>query len=146
MDVSRAGRIEQFRRLCEAKGLSVTHQRQVIYEALMRMHGHPTPETIYAQVRRRIPSISLATVYKNIKIFVDSGLLKEVSLHHGLTRLETNMTPHHHLVCAHCRTIVDLQDGDLEPAKLKVPAPEGFLVERYSVDVIGVCGKCAGRS
>jgi Fur family peroxide stress response transcriptional regulator len=134
---------EQFRRLCGEHGLAVTHQRQVIYQALLSMHDHPSPEAVYEKVRKHIPSISLATVYKNIKTFVDSGLLREVSLHHGSARLETNMAPHHHLVCIQCKAIVDLDDEDLEPVRLKKKPPRGFSVQRYSVEVIGVCPRCA---
>jgi Fur family peroxide stress response transcriptional regulator len=132
-----------FRRLCGEHGLAVTHQRQVIYQALLSMHDHPSPEVVYEKVRKQIPSISLGTVYKNIKTFVDSGLLREVSLHHGSTRLETNLTPHHHLVCARCKTIVDLDDEDLEPVKLKRRPPRGFSIQRFSVEVIGLCPHCA---
>jgi Fur family peroxide stress response transcriptional regulator len=134
---------EQFRRLCSDHGLAVTHQRQVIYEALMRMHDHPSPEAVYAQVRRRIPSISLATVYKNIKTFVEHGLLREVSLHHGSTRVETNMEPHHHMVCIQCKAIIDLPDEDVEPVRMKRRAPDGFRVKRFSIEGIGYCKKCA---
>ncbi len=134
---------DQFRSLCAEHGLAVTHQRQIIYQALMSMHDHPNPEVVYEKVRKRIPSISLATVYKNIKTFVDSGLLREVSLHHGPARLETNLAPHHHLVCSQCKTIVDLDDGDLEPVRLKKKLPRGFSVQRYSVEVIGLCKHCS---
>jgi Fur family transcriptional regulator, peroxide stress response regulator len=134
---------EEFRRLCGHHGLAVTHQRQVIYQALMSMHDHPSPEVVYEHVRKQIPSISLGTVYKNIKTFVDSGLLREVSLHHGSARLETNLDPHHHLVCVQCKTIVDLDDADLEPIRLKKRPPKGFSVQRYSVEVIGLCRQCA---
>lgn len=134
---------DQFRILCAQHGLAMTHQRQVIYQALMVMHDHPSPEVIYEKVRKRIPSISLATVYKNIKTFVDSGLLREVSLHHGSARLETNMDPHHHLVCIQCKAIVDLDDGDLEPVRLKKKLPRGFSVQRYSVEIIGLCSHCS---
>ena len=48
------------------------------------MDGHPSPEEVYAAVRERIPAISLATVYKNIHLFVESGVLREVSMHHGI--------------------------------------------------------------
>ena len=133
----------QFRALCEQHGLSVTHQRQVIYEALYDTPDHPSPEAIYAKVRRRIPSISLGTVYKNIKTFVDTGLLREVSLHHGSTRLETNLNHHHHLVCSNCKAIIDLEADDLEPLRLKKKLPNGFQVHRYSVEVIGLCHNCA---
>ena len=125
------------------RGLSVTHQRQVIYDALMGMQGHPSPEAIYEEVRRQIPSVSLATVYKNIKTFVDRGILREVSLPHGSARLETNLAPHHHLVCVRCKSIVDLDDADVEPVRLKAEVPRGFRVQRYSVEVIGLCRDCA---
>jgi Fur family peroxide stress response transcriptional regulator len=134
----------RFRDLCEQNGLSVTHQRQVIWETLISMHGHPTPETVYEAVRRRIPSISLATVYKNVNKFVEAGMVGQVSLHHGQTRIETKMAAHHHLICVGCRSIIDLDERDLEPVKLKKRAPEGFQVHRYSVEVHGLCRKCAG--
>lgn len=109
----------------------------------MSRHDHPSPEAVYESVRKQIPSISLGTVYKNIKTFVDSGLLREVSLHHGSARLETNLAPHHHLVCIHCKTIVDLDDEDLEPVRLKKRLPRGFSVQRYAVEVIGLCTRCS---
>ncbi|HUS05207.1 MAG TPA: transcriptional repressor [Bryobacteraceae bacterium] len=137
--------VEEFKKLCAERGLSVTHQRQVIYDALMGMRDHPSPEAIYEKVRRQIPSISLGTIYKNIKTFVDSGLLREVSLHHGSARLETNLEPHHHLVCLRCKTIVDLDDDDVEPVRLKSDVPGGFRVQRYSVEVIGLCQDCAAE-
>ena len=133
----------KFRQLCGEHGLAVTHQRQVIYQALMTMRDHPSPELVYEKVRKQIPSISLGTVYKNIKTFVDQGLLREVSLHHGSTRLETNLDAHHHLVCIQCKAIVDLDDGDLEPVRLKKRLPRGFSVQRYSVEVIGLCTHCS---
>lgn len=135
--------LAEFRRLCREKGLAVTHQRQIIYEALMAEHGHPSPEAVYARVKEKIPSISLGTVYKNIRTFLDAGLLREVSLHHGSLRLETNLRPHHHLVCARCKSIVDLPAHDLEPLQWKGKLPDGFEVQRYSVEIVGVCATCA---
>src|SRR3981081_734452 len=70
---------EQFRELAAKHGLAVTHQRQVVYEAVIASHGHYSPEDIYATVRRRIPSISLATVYNNLRLFIECGMLREVS-------------------------------------------------------------------
>src|ERR1700757_4627347 len=97
-----------FRTLCHRHRLAATHQRQVIYETVMSLPGHPSPEQIYGKVRRKIPSISLATVYKNIRTFLDSGVLREVSLHHGSLRVDPNDVPHHHLVCTRCKAITDL--------------------------------------
>jgi Fe2+ or Zn2+ uptake regulation protein len=114
-----------------------------IYEALVACCDHPSPEDIYERVRRDIPSISLGTVYKNIKTFIEHGLLREVSLHHGSARLEVNLKPHHHLICLRCKAIIDLEDEDLETVRLKRRPPGGFKVERYSVEVIGLCRECS---
>lgn len=133
-----------FRAVFAGSGLALTHQRQVIWETLMEMEGHPSPEALYERVRKRIPSISLATVYKNLKTFAEHGILREVSLHHGSARLETNLEPHHHLICERCKMLVDLEESDFEPVRLKKRAPNGFRVHRYSVEVQGICKQCAG--
>jgi Fur family transcriptional regulator, peroxide stress response regulator len=132
----------QFRKVCEAAGLAVTHQRQVIYDVLCRIEGHPSPEEVYALVKNHIPSISLATVYKNLHLFIEAGIFQQVSLHHGSMRMETNSLRHHHLCCARCKSIQDISVETLglpeEPRQLA----GGFLVERLSVDVIGLCADC----
>jgi Fur family transcriptional regulator, peroxide stress response regulator len=132
-----------FRDLCHRHNLAATHQRQLIYETVMTMPGHPSPEAIYDKVRKKIPSISLATVYKNIRTFLDSGVLREVSLHHGSLRVEANQETHHHLVCVRCKSIVDLEESSLKPVLLKEKLPRGFQVKRVAVDVLGVCQTCS---
>jgi Fur family peroxide stress response transcriptional regulator len=142
MNTSAAEQTRAFRKLCADHGLAATHQRQVLYNVMQTMPGHPSPEEVYAQVRRHIPAISLATVYKNIHLFVERGVLRELSMHHGSLRVESNSAPHHHLVCSQCKTITDIAEKDLGA----LPAPRklrgGFRVQRYSIDVLGVCAAC----
>jgi Fur family transcriptional regulator, peroxide stress response regulator len=57
---------KSFRELCRENGIDLTHQRQVLYEVMKTMHGHPSPEEVNARVKKKVPAISLATVYKNI--------------------------------------------------------------------------------
>jgi len=136
--------VQTFRDVCETHGIAVTHQRQVLYEVMQGMDGHPSPEEIYAQVREKIPSISLATVYKNIHLFVESGVLREVSLHHGSQRVEMNEREHHHLVCSKCKGITDIDAEELGANDLLAgkQLPGGFMAQRYAVDVIGICANC----
>src|SRR5579875_3691799 len=136
----------EFRDICERAGLAVTHQRQVLFEVLKSMHGHPSPEEVYARVKRRIPSISLATVYKNIHLFIDSGIFQQVSLHHGSMRVETNHSAHHHLVCTRCKSIADVDAEVLGLQSVATPLPGGFLPQRLSVDVLGLCPKCQAEA
>ena len=110
------------------------------------MAGHPSPEEIFAEVRRRIPAVSLATVYKNIHIFVENGILREVSLHHGSQRLEMNEREHHHLVCSRCKAITDIAAEGIDLIPRHRDLGVGFHVERYSVDVIGLCAECQRSS
>jgi Fur family peroxide stress response transcriptional regulator len=133
----------EFRELCHRHHLAATHQRQLIYEAVMAMPVHPSPEAIYDRVKKRIPSISLTTVYKNVHTFLDSGVLREVSLHHGSLRVELNEEAHHHLICVNCKSILDLEESSLKPALSKEKLPRGFQVKRIAIDVIGVCLACA---
>jgi Fur family peroxide stress response transcriptional regulator len=135
-----------FRELCHQHQLAATHQRQLIYQTVMAMPGHPSPEAIYDKVRKRIPSISLATVYKNIHTFLDSGMLREVSLHHGSLRVEANEEAHHHVVCVKCKSIMDLEESSMESVLLRDKLPRGFQVKRIAVDVIGVCLSCSSLS
>lgn len=133
---------KSFRELCQEHGIAVTHQRQVLYEVMQGMPGHPSPEEVYARVKKKIPAISLATVYKNIHLFVESGVLREVSMHHGTVRVEMNSHAHHHMVCSKCKAIADIDEQELGLVAQRKRLPGGFLVERYAVDVIGLCSKC----
>lgn len=133
----------KFRQLCHQHQLAATHQRQVIYETALSLPGHPSPESIYEEVRKRIPAISLATVYKNIRTFLGCGLLREVSLHHGSLRLDTELRPHHHLVCVKCKSIMDLDEDGLEPVQVRQKLPRGFQVQRIAVDILGLCVACS---
>ncbi len=110
----------------------------------MSLQAHPSPELIYDKVRRKIPSISLATICKNVRTFLESGMLREVSMHHGSLRVEPNEREHHHLVCVRCKDITDLDPESLGPVRIK-DRPRGFRVTRISVDVLGVCAACAAR-
>jgi Fur family transcriptional regulator, peroxide stress response regulator len=136
---------QAFRDLCNQQGIAVTHQRQIIYEVMQSMPGHPSPEEVFVKVRELIPAISLATVYKNIHIFLASAILREVSPHHGSLRVEMNSHPHHHLVCTQCRSIQDISESDLIAfggCRPTQTLPGGFLAQRLSVDVLGLCALC----
>jgi Fur family peroxide stress response transcriptional regulator len=133
---------KSFRELCQENGIAVTHQRQVLYDVMKTMQGHPIPEEVYARAKKKVPAILLATVYKNLHLFVESGIFREGSLHHGSLRVEMNDEAHHHRVCSKGRAVTDIGEKELGLVSKRDRLPGGFLVERYAVDVIGVCAKC----
>jgi Fur family peroxide stress response transcriptional regulator len=138
-------RMALFYARCAERDLSVTHQRWVIYRVLAGTDRHPTPEETFERVRKDIPSISFATIYKNIKTFLDAGLLKEVSTPDQTMRLDANLDSHHHIVCTRCNTIFDIPEDRLAPLQLKGGLPEGFRVAQYNVCFLGLCGHCAAQ-
>ena len=126
--------------------MAATHQRQVIYEAVLATPGHYSPEQVYAEVRRRTPSISLATVYKNLRLFVEHGLLREVSPHASTLLVEGNLEPHHHLVCTRCKTVQDIEGDFVDFKRLARQAPGGFDLTQPLVEVFGICQRCSAKT
>ena len=137
---------EQFRELAWKYGLAATHQREVVYEAVVASHGHHSPEQIYAVVRRRIPSISLATVYNNLRLFVERGLLREVTPHATTLRVDGNTKPHHHLVCTRCKSVQDITGDFIDFKRLARQAPGGFDLTQPLIEVFGLCQRCRAKT
>ena len=137
---------EQFRDLAAKHGLAVTHQRQVVYEAVIASPKHHSPEDIYAAVRRRIPSISLATVYRNLRLFVECGLLREVSPHASNLRVDGNLKPHHHLVCSRCKSVRDIEGEFIDFNRLSPQLPDGFDLTQPLIEVFGLCRRCRAKT
>ncbi len=137
---------EQFRKLAARHGLAVTHQRQVVYEAVIASHGHHSPETIYAAVRRRIPSISLATIYNNLRLFIECGMLREVTPHAATLRVDGNLESHHHLVCTRCKTVHDIKGDFIDFKRLARQAPGGFDLTQPLIEVFGLCSRCSAKN
>jgi Fur family transcriptional regulator, peroxide stress response regulator len=136
---------EQFRDLAWKCGLAATHQRRVVYEAVVASHGHHSPEKIYAAVRRKIPSVSLATVYNNLRLFVERGLLREVSPHASTLLVDGNLEPHHHLVCSRCKSVQDIEGEFIDFKRLSRQLPDGFDLTQPLVEVFGLCRSCTNK-
>jgi Fur family peroxide stress response transcriptional regulator len=136
----------KFRELAWKCGLAATHQRQIIYEAVISAPGHYSPENIFTDVRRKIPSISLATVYNNLRLFVEHGLLREVSPRASTLLVEGNLEPHHHLVCTRCKAVQDVEGDFINYNKLSRQAPRGFDLTRPLIEVFGLCRRCSTKT
>ena len=134
----------EFQQLCHDKHLAATHQRLVLYRALMQMPDHPNPEQVYECVRTELPSISLATVYKTLHLFLEAGIIREVSPHHGSLRIEPNTGHHHHFLCLRCHAITDLDVENVDVSPLKDAVPAGFRIAEVALEVRGLCRQCAG--
>ena len=141
--------IEKFASYCREHGLSVTHQRLAIFEALAASREHPSAEQLHKAVQRRIPTLSLATVYKNLEALKAIGAVVDVNPLHEQARYESALPgsgaghPHHHLVCTSCKKVRDLHDSELD--RLRVRDAQGFDVRAVRVQAEGLCPDCQGR-
>lgn len=133
-------RLQEFRALCRSRGIPLTNQRLAIYQALLETNSHPSAESLYRVLRDRLPQLSLGTVYKNLEILRELGLISEVNALHETARYDANLEPHHHLVCLRCKRVIDLYDSAL--AEVAPSDTHGFQVTDVRVQVNGVCPDC----
>jgi Fur family peroxide stress response transcriptional regulator len=129
---------------CREAGMNVTPQRIAIYEALVRREDHPTPEMLFKIVKRSLPSLSLATIYKSLDALENLGLVQALEIDSDSRRYDANMGRHHHLVCTKCRKVVDFYDEKLDHVKPYRPT-RGFIQQSITVKVLGLCANCAKR-
>ena len=123
-----------------------SRQRQVILEELQKLSSHPTAVGLYQIVRRRLPKISLGTVYRNIGILVQQGLIGRITFGSTFDRLDAKTRPHYHLICERCDSITDL---DIPPDNRLNALPDkslGFQVRRHEVEFYGLCAKCVKKA
>jgi Fur family peroxide stress response transcriptional regulator len=135
-------RMRAFGEACASRGIKVTHQRLEIYRELASTEEHPDAEVIHQRVRKRIPTISRDTVYRNLKTLAEHGLVSVVGMSHERLRFDGNMAPHHHFVCVRCGMIRDFYSPGL--GSIDFPAEAESFGEPVSlhVEVKGVCRTC----
>ena len=142
--------VERFAQYCRSHGLSMTQQRLAIFEALASSREHPSAEQLHKAVQRRIPALSLATVYKNLEALKAIGAVADVNPLHEQGRYEAALPgagagrPHHHLVCVSCKKVRDLHDAELD--RLRVRDAQGFDIRAVRVQAEGLCPDCQARS
>ena len=137
-------RVDDLLRKCREAGMNVTPQRVAVYRALLESEDHPSPELLFQRVRPKMPSLSLATIYKCLDTLAKLGLAHRVSVGGDRKRYDANVDRHHHLVCTRCHRVTDLYDDRLDavapPRRL-----DGFVPHAVSVQVMGLCAGCARR-
>lgn len=129
--------VELFRR----RGLKVTPQRECIFEVLWGSDHHPTAESVYAEARTRMPTMSLRTVYQTLNDLASMGELSQLDLGTGSTRFDPNTDVHHHLVCTSCGRVRDLY-ADFGAISVPPEDAQGFAVGATEVVFRGMCEEC----
>ena len=92
-------RMDEFMTVCRANGVKITPQRMEVFREVARTDAHPDVESIFSDVRKRMPAISMDTVYRTLCSLEKLGLIQKVSELHGATRYDGNVDHHNHFVC-----------------------------------------------
>ncbi|UCD74326.1 MAG: transcriptional repressor [Phycisphaerales bacterium] len=119
-----------------------TRQRDVILQELCRLTSHPTATDLYDIVRRRLPRISLGTVYRNLDQLAEAGMIRRLEAGGGQARFDGNIEPHHHVRCIHCGRVGDVHDVPTLPGAGDVAAADGYEIISCRVEFLGVCPEC----
>jgi len=138
-------RMRAFANTCRTKGLKATHQRMEIFRELAGSEEHPDAETIFRNVRQRVPAISRDTVYRTLATLEGQGLIRKAEALSGSTRFDANTDRHHHFICTVCGAIKDFRSQALDDLPIPNSVRSFGNIESAQVQVRGVCSACAGQ-
>src|SRR5262245_50023771 len=130
------------------RGLRRTRPREVVLDVVRGTDAHPTAEQVHGLVRRRLPRVSLGTVYRNLRRLVETGLVKQ--LPGPPARFDGNATDHHHFTCTACGRIVDvagaLADAPARALSARIASLTGLGITHQRIEFFGRCGPCRARA
>jgi Fe2+ or Zn2+ uptake regulation protein len=120
----------------------MTKQKRVILDVLKNTKSHPTADWVYDKVKKKIPNISLGTVYRNLNILKNQGEILELSFGKGFSRFDGNSANHYHFTCEHCGRILDI-DGEWPSSfQEEVSKSMGVTIARHRLEFYGSCQDC----
>ena len=121
----------------------LTPQRMAIARILARSQGHPNIENIYGRLQKEFPTMSLATVYRNVMLLKSLGEVLELGFPDGSNRYDGNKPyPHPHVICFQCKKIIDPDVETLKDLTQEVAAETGFKIMTHRLDFFGICRDC----
>ena len=134
--------MDKYENILKESGLKATYQRMSILAVLDKM-GHGSIDEIYEEVKKSYPTISLATVYKNILTMVDNSVVTEVPIAGSKSKYELKKADHIHLICSKCGDVKDLEmDSNISNDMKNVVNNSDFKPETTQLNIYGLCKEC----
>jgi Fur family transcriptional regulator, peroxide stress response regulator len=125
--------------------LRQSRQRTRILELLKSTTIHPTADWLYEQLKKEFPKLSLGTIYRNLSILSEQGLVKKIHFGSTFDRFEAQMAPHYHLVCENCNSILDFHMPIYDELNSKAKELTEFNIQYHRIDFYGLCKNCATK-
>ena len=122
--------------------MRITKQRQLILEQLRKLRSHPTADDMYHLLRRQMPKISLGTVYRNLELLSEEGLIQKLDVGGTQKRFDGNPENHYHVRCLRCGRVDDVElepDSSIEAEARRLT---DYEIVRHRLEFIGICPEC----
>ena len=124
---------------CTQSGLRMTEQRRIVAQVLETSQDHPDVEELYARASKLDPRISIATVYRSVKLFEESGILEKLEFGDGRARYEDADRDHHdHLIDMQSGKVIEFIDPDIEALQEKIAQRSGYRLKGHRLELYGV--------
>jgi Fe2+ or Zn2+ uptake regulation protein/predicted transcriptional regulator len=124
------------------KLLRMTHQREVILEQIKKSTTHPTADELYEKIKKKLPRISLATVYRNLEIMSEAGMITKLEISGRQKRFDWDLNQHDHIYCVQCHRVDNIELGDKKKVILPQEENRGYKVSGCRVEFYGICPDC----
>ncbi len=123
-------------------GVRITPQRHAVLEYLLNAMTHPTADEIYKALEGKFPNMSVATVYNNLRVLREIGLVRELSYGDASSRFDCNTSEHYHIICNDCGKIVDFHYPSLDEVESLAEQVTGFEISHHRMELYGKCEEC----
>ncbi len=120
----------------------MTRQRRAILDELRSSSSHPTAQEVYAGVRKKLPRISLGTVYRNLDTMAERGLIRKLEVGGSQKRFDGETSKHHHVRCTECNRVDDVEMDRDSGLQRFLCDTAGYDVVSYHVEFLGLCPRC----
>ncbi len=117
----------------------MSKQRDLVLDIISRSHTHPTAEEIFFQARKKMPSIALGTVYRNINALSHEGIIRRITIPEAPDRFDTVEIPHDHLICERCGKLKDISLNNVKDSIIKAVGED---IISYELNIYYLCEDC----
>ncbi|MDH3836909.1 MAG: transcriptional repressor [Desulfobacteraceae bacterium] len=131
--------------MLQRKNTRMTRQRKVILEELLKQNSHPSADEIYHMVRRRMPRISLGTVYRNLEVLANMGKIQKLELSGALKRYDWDTNKHYHIRCVRCDRVDDAPIAPLNQLENDLYGATVFEIIGHNLEFTGLCPECSEK-
>lgn len=128
--------------------IRLTYQRKIILEELKNLGNHPTVDEVYMVVKKRLPKISMSTVYRSLDVLSKNGFIRKLEPIDIQKRFDENTSGHYHFYCTNCGKVKDAPIEDIGPIEKEIEKMEkvienkGYKISGYSLEFFGTCKDC----